>query len=51
VSDFADIEPNPARHRTVKLPVRVEKELVLPSANHVVILAALLAGVTCQPTG
>lgn len=38
VLDFADIDPNPARHRTVKLPARTETELVLPSASEVVVL-------------
>jgi integrase len=42
VLDFAEIDPNPARHRSVRLPARVERELVLPSADEVV---ALVAGI------
>jgi integrase len=43
VLDFADVEPNPARHRTVKLPAKTETELVLPSAEDVVALTVSLA--------
>ncbi len=41
--DFAEVEPNPARHRTVKLPAKVETELVLPGAQDVVALTGHLA--------
>ena len=39
VLDFAGVEPNPARNRTVRLPARAETELVLPSADDIVVLA------------
>src|SRR6266536_2868874 len=32
ILDFAEVDPNPARNRTVKLPAGPERELVLPSA-------------------
>jgi integrase len=40
ILDFAEVDPNPARHRSVKLPARVERELVLPSAIDMVALVA-----------
>lgn len=43
VLDFAEIDPNPARHRTVKFPAKTETELVLPSAEEVVALTTHLA--------
>jgi integrase len=43
ILDFAEVEPNPARHRTVKLPARQERELILPSASEVLALAESLA--------
>jgi integrase len=43
VLDFAEVDPNPARHRTVKLPAKIETELVLPSAQDVVALTSNLA--------
>ena len=43
VLDFAGVEPNPARHRTVRLPARAEAELVLPGANDIVVLASSLS--------
>jgi integrase len=43
ILDFAEIDPNPARHRSVKLPARVESELVLPTADEVIALTAGLA--------
>ena len=43
ILDFADVDPNPARHRTVKLPARTERELVLPSAAEVLALAERLS--------
>jgi integrase len=43
ILDFADVDPNPARHRTVKLPARQERELVLPSAAEVLALAERLS--------
>ena len=39
ILDFADVDPNPARHRTVKLPASSERELVLASAAEVLALA------------
>jgi integrase len=42
VLDFSGVEPNPARHRTVRLPARAETELVLPSAGDIVVLATNL---------
>src|SRR5215204_3704838 len=44
ILDFAEVDPNPARHRTVKLPARQERELVLPSATEVLALAERLSG-------
>lgn len=38
VLDYAEVEPNPARHHSVKLPARVERDLQLPSASDVVAL-------------
>lgn len=43
VLDFAEVDPNPARHRSVKLPARVERELILPSAAEVLALAGGLS--------
>lgn len=43
ILDFAEVDPNPARHRTVKLPARQEHELVLPSATEVLSLADTLS--------
>ena len=43
ILDFAEVDPNPARHRTVKLPARQERELVLPSAAEVLALAETLS--------
>lgn len=43
VIDFAEVDPNPARHRSVKLPARPETELVLPSAGEVLALAGGLS--------
>lgn len=31
--DFAEVDPNPARHRSVRLPAKLERELVLPSGE------------------
>lgn len=45
VLDFAEIDPNPARHRSVRLPARIERELILPSADEVV---ALVAGLSAK---
>lgn len=42
VLDFAGVEPNPARNRTIRMPAKVETELVLPSAEEVVALATSL---------
>jgi integrase len=39
ILDFAEVEPNPARHRSVKLPAIAERDLVLPSAADVLALA------------
>ena len=50
VLDFAGVEPNPARHRTVRLPARAEIELVLPSANDIVVLAGSLPKSTACPS-
>jgi integrase len=43
ILDFAEVDPNPARHRTVKLPAKTERELVLPSAAEVLALAERLS--------
>ena len=43
VIDFAEVNPNPARHRSVKLPARPERELVVPSAGEVLALAGGLS--------
>lgn len=43
VLDFAEIEPNPARHRSVKLPSSVERELSLPSADEFLALTRAIA--------
>ncbi len=43
ILDFAEVDPNPARHRSVKLPARTERELVLPSAAEVLVLAGRLS--------
>jgi integrase len=44
VLDFAEVEPNPARHRLIRFPARVETELVLPSAQAIVALTAGVPG-------
>jgi integrase len=43
ILDFAEVDPNPARHRTVKLPARSEREVILPSATEVLALAGGLS--------
>jgi integrase len=43
ILDFAEVDPNPARHRSVKLPAITERDLVLPSAGEVLALASGLA--------
>jgi len=43
ILDFAEVDPNPARHRTVKLPARSERDVILPSAAEVLALARGLA--------
>lgn len=40
--DFADVDPNPARHRSVKLPKDSSDELMPPIAAHVVAALRLL---------
>lgn len=35
VLDYADLEPNPARHRNVKLPLEEPEEVAPPHADHV----------------
>jgi integrase len=42
VFDFAEVEPNPARHRSIKLPPVTETDLVLPSGDDVVVIASSL---------
>jgi integrase len=42
VLDFAGVEPNPARHRTVKLPLSEPEEVQPPHADHVEAAAWLL---------
>jgi integrase len=39
ILDFAEVDPNPARHRSVKLPATEERDLVLPSAAEALALA------------
>jgi len=43
ILDFAEVDPNPARHRSIKLPAAAERELVLPSASEVLALAGGLS--------
>lgn len=43
ILDFAEVDPNPARHRSVKLPAITERDLVLPSAGEVLALGSGLA--------
>lgn len=43
ILDFAEVDPNPARHRSVKLLAITERDLVLPSAGEVLALASGLA--------
>ena len=43
ILDFAEVDPNPARHRSVKLPAIAERDFVLPSAAEVLALAGRLA--------
>jgi integrase len=40
--DFAEIEPNPARHRSIRLPAPADTDLVLPSAEAVLRLLSEL---------
>ena len=43
ILDFADIEPNPARHRSVRTPAATDRDLVLPSTTEVMGIATGLA--------
>lgn len=41
--DFAEVDPNPARHRSVKLPSQLETELTLPTGDAVFALIASIS--------
>jgi integrase len=42
VLDFGEVEPNPARHRSIKLPAQTERDLTLPSSREVLAMVEAL---------
>jgi integrase len=49
VLDFAGIDPNPARHRTIKLPRRTREEPQPPTARHLIALLRRVGPRTLLP--